>query len=89
LFFAHRDPEAPLPTRPVTKAANRHARRHPEDPAVRRWASIDDVAVYLDVHHQTVRNWIARGQLTAYRAGDRLIRIDLNEVDALLEAGTA
>jgi excisionase family DNA binding protein len=53
----------------------------------RRWASIDAVAVYLDVHHQTVRNMIARGELTAYRSGDRLIRLDLNEVDALLEAG--
>lgn len=76
-----------MPTRPVTKAANRRTRRHSDDAAARRWASIDGVADYLDVHHQTVRNMIARGQLTAYRGGDRLIRLDLNEVDALLEAG--
>ena len=70
-----------------TKAANRERHRQHPQTVSRRWASIDAVAVYLDVHHQTVRNMIARGELTAYRSGDRLIRLDLNEVDALLEAG--
>jgi excisionase family DNA binding protein len=75
-----------LATRPVTKAKRRE-NFTTRTPPRRRWASIDGVADYLDVHHQTVRNMIARGQLTAYRGGDRLIRIDLNEVDAMLEAG--
>jgi len=28
---------------------------------------------------------IARGELAGYRAGPRLLRVDLNEVDALLK----
>jgi excisionase family DNA binding protein len=33
---------------------------------------------------KTVRRYIAEGRLTGYRMGPRLIRIDLNEIDALL-----
>ena len=62
------------------------ARRSPHAPP-RRWASIYGVADYMGVHERTVRNMIARGQLTAYRNGELLIRLDINEVDALLEAG--
>ena len=77
-----------MPTSPVTKAANRERRRHPQPKlAARRWASIDETADYLSVHHQSVRNLIARGQLRAYRAGSRLLRLDLNEVDRWLEEG--
>lgn len=32
----------------------------------------------------TVRDWITKGLLTAYRAGPRLIRIDTDELDALM-----
>ena len=73
-----------------TTTPNRFERRHPQQAAARRWATIYDAADYMAVHHKTVRNLIARGQLTAYRTDSgRVIRIDLNEIDALLEAGTA
>ena len=31
---------------------------------------------------QTVRRWIASGRITAYRVEPRLIRVDLDEVEA-------
>ena len=61
----------------------------PPSPPVRRHqlASVDEAAEYLGVHAKTVRRWIAQGRLTAYAAGPRLIRVDLDEVDAMLRSG--
>lgn len=52
--------------------------------AVRRLESIQHAAEYLGVAEKTIRRMIARGDLTGYRAGPRLIRVDLNELDAML-----
>jgi len=35
-----------------------------------------------DVDPKTVRRWIASGLVTGYRVGDRLVKLDLNEVEA-------
>ncbi|OJZ75813.1 DNA-binding protein [Mycobacterium paraffinicum] len=51
---------------------------------VRRWVSIADTAEHLGITTKTVRQMIADGRLTAYRSGPRLIRLDLNEVDAAM-----
>jgi len=50
----------------------------------RRLASIPNAAEYLGVADKTIRRYIAAGRLTGYRAGPRLIRVDLDEVDAVL-----
>jgi len=51
----------------------------------RRWLSQADAAEYLGVTDRTIRNYISRGHLRAYRVrGSRLIRIDRSELDALL-----
>ena len=34
---------------------------------------------------KTIRNWIAAGTIRAYRAGSKVIRIDLDELDAMLK----
>lgn len=65
----------------TTDAPNRHARRHPESQSPRRWAGIPTTAEYLGVTDRTIRQMIADGRLTAYRNGNRFIRLDLNEVD--------
>ena len=84
--------DIPLVDKPVqtTKRANRRARRHrhlSEQQALpRRWVSIQDVADHLAVTERTVRAMIADGRITGYRNGRRLIRIDLNEVDAKMTA---
>jgi excisionase family DNA binding protein len=70
----------------ATIAPNRRARRHLESQSLpRRWASIQDTAEYLGVTDRTVRQMIADGRLTGYRSGGRLIRLDLNEVDAAMK----
>jgi excisionase family DNA binding protein len=39
-------------------------------------------ADHYEVSRQTVRRWIASGRITAYRVEPRLIRVDLDEVEA-------
>ncbi len=46
--------------------------------------TIGAAAVRLGVHPKTIRRRIADGQLTGYRVGPHLIRLDPAEVDALL-----
>jgi excisionase family DNA binding protein len=62
-------------------------------PVGRRYARISDAAEYLDVNPITIRQMLADGKIRAYRSGQRLIRVDLNEIDAFMagdtEAGTA
>lgn len=49
----------------------------------RRWASIPTAAAHIEVHENTIRNWIAAGKIKAYRdPGGRHYRIDLSELDA-------
>jgi excisionase family DNA binding protein len=68
---------------------NRRARRHTkqsEDAAVqRRWATMQQTADYMSVSVRTVREWIAQNRITGYRINARVIRVDLNEVDAAFE----
>ena len=50
----------------------------------RRLVSLERAAEYTDQSVRSVRRLIASGDLTGYRMGKRAIRVDLNEVDALL-----
>jgi len=50
-----------------------------------RWATREQVAEHVDVHPNTVDRWRAEGRITAYRFGERSIRFDLNEVDAMAD----
>lgn len=54
-------------------------------PAEPRWASIQTVANYLAVSEDTVRRMISRKEIAARRFGPRLIRIDLNQLEASSE----
>ena len=66
-------------TAPPVTGPNRAERRHP-----RRWASLQVTADYLGVTKRTVRQMVDDGRLTAYRNGQRLVRLDLDEVDAAM-----
>jgi excisionase family DNA binding protein len=48
----------------------------------RRYAKLKEAATYLNVTERTIRQMIADGRLTGYRNGGRLVRVDLNELDA-------
>lgn len=56
----------------------------PEVKVHRRLTSIQDAADYAGVCQKTIRRRIADGSLTGYRMGPRLLRVDLNELDAML-----
>jgi excisionase family DNA binding protein len=56
----------------------------PANKSQRRLSSIYGVAEEYDVSPRTVRRWIADGRITGYRVGPRLIKVDLNELDAIL-----
>ena len=47
------------------------------------YASIRVAAQYREVSEKTLRRYISEGRLTGYRFGPRMIRVDLNELDAL------
>ena len=49
-----------------------------------RLDSIQGAASYIGVDPKTIRRWIAAGRIQGFRAGPRLIRVDLNEMDRLL-----
>lgn len=51
----------------------------------RRYASLATAGEYLKVTDRTIRQMIADGRLTGYRSGTRLVRVDLNEVDAAMQ----
>lgn len=52
--------------------------------ARRRYETLQSAADRLAVDTRTLRRWIAAGRLEAYRTGPRLLRLDVDEVDALL-----
>lgn len=47
-----------------------------------KMVSVAAAAEHYEVSRQTVRRWIASGKITAHRVGPRLIRIDLEEIEA-------
>ena len=55
----------------------------------RRYASVLEAADYLGVNPATVRVMLADGRLTRYQLGERIVRVDLNEIDAKMKHGGA
>lgn len=51
--------------------------------------SIRDAAKYLGVSDDTIRRMISRGELSAYRYGPKIIRIDRRDIDKLRRPVTA
>lgn len=50
----------------------------------KRLATLQEAAEYWGCHQRTIRRHIAAGNLTGYRLGPRMIRIDLDELDELM-----
>jgi excisionase family DNA binding protein len=48
-----------------------------------RLSSISEAAEYYDVNPKTIRRWIKSGHITGIRIGPKLLRVDLDELDAL------
>lgn len=54
-------------------------------PKTRRWVPIPIAAEHLHVTPRTIHNMIADGRIKGYRSSSRLIRVDLNEIDACMK----
>jgi excisionase family DNA binding protein len=53
-------------------------------PKERQYLSVEDAASYVDVSTQTIRRSIDSGELPAYRFGKKLIRVQQDDLDAML-----
>lgn len=51
----------------------------------RRLVTVSQAADYVMVHPATIRRRIASGEITGYRLGSRVIRVDLDELGQLLK----
>ena len=47
--------------------------------------TIMEVATYVKVNQQTVRNWVDRGELQSLRVGARRVRVRRTDLQAFLE----
>jgi len=56
----------------------------PRTATLRRLESIPKAAEYVGVSSKTIRRRIADGSLTGYRFGPRVLRVDLDELEAQL-----
>jgi excisionase family DNA binding protein len=51
-----------------------------------KWVNLEDIADYLSVSNDTIRNWIKGGKLPYYKAGKRY-KFKISEVDEWLRKG--
>ncbi len=51
----------------------------------KRLESLAVAAQIANVHPRTIRRYIAAGRLNAVRVGPRLIKVDLNELEAIFQ----
>lgn len=51
-----------------------------------RWSSLEEVAEYLAVNKDTIRNWIKKQEIPAHKIG-KLWRFKLSEVDEWIKSG--
>ncbi|RAU99478.1 DNA-binding protein [Mycolicibacter senuensis] len=50
-----------------------------------RLMSIAAAAEAADVNPRTVRRWLAKGLIAGYRVGPRLIKVDMTELERIME----
>ncbi|MGZ8179800.1 DNA-binding protein [Williamsia sp. SKLECPSW1] len=55
----------------------------------RRWANRQTTAKYIGCSIRTLSDWEAAGIVKGYRAANRIVRYDLNEIDDAFESGGA
>lgn len=51
-----------------------------------KWSSLEELAVYLGVTKDTIRNWIRKTDIPAHKIG-RLWKFKLSEVDDWVKSG--
>ena len=61
----------------------KHESRREPKASVQHFMTLAAAADRFDCSERTIRRMIANGELTGYRVGKRLVRVDSNEVDHL------
>lgn len=51
-----------------------------------KWSSIEEIASHLQVHKDTIRLWIKKGEIPAHKLG-RLWRFKITEIDEWVRSG--
>jgi excisionase family DNA binding protein len=51
-----------------------------------KWSSIDELSKHLQVHKDTIRLWIKKGDIPAHKIG-KLWRFKISEVDEWVRSG--
>lgn len=64
---------------PTTPTKTRGSRQHPE------LMTLTEVADRFGVHYRTVRRWVSEGRINAVRIGPKLLKVDANNVAALMK----
>ena len=57
-----------------------------EQIANKPWVGLEEVATYLDVNKDTVRNWIKKTDIPAHKIG-RQWKFKISEVDSWVKSG--
>jgi excisionase family DNA binding protein len=55
----------------------------------RAYVSVAEGAEYLNLSEKTLRRLIARGKLTGYRFGPRILRVKVADLDSIFTADSA
>ena len=51
-----------------------------------KWSSIEEISEHLQVHKDTIRLWIKKGDIPAHKIG-RLWRFKISEIDEWVRSG--
>jgi excisionase family DNA binding protein len=51
-----------------------------------KWSSLEEIAEYIQVHKDTIRIWIRKGEIPAHKIG-KLWRFKVSEVDEWVRSG--
>ncbi|MCL1875328.1 MAG: helix-turn-helix domain-containing protein [Synergistaceae bacterium] len=51
-----------------------------------KWSSIEEIAEHIQVHKDTIRLWIKKGEIPAHKIG-KLWRFKISEVDEWVRSG--
>jgi excisionase family DNA binding protein len=51
-----------------------------------KWSSIEEVAEHIQVHKDTIRLWIKKGEIPAHKMG-KLWRFKISEIDEWIQSG--
>ncbi len=74
----------PVRARTLESAKKISHRGSTKDPAAPEYVSLQHAALTLSVSVKTVRQWIAAGELRAYRRGKRIIRVKSADLESLM-----